>query len=151
MIAISLFFSIPIPYIFVAVSEGTTDVIHLGVGTFALAGVGLAAYLYLFNPNKATELKQKFGFFVKILENKYYFDDFNNKVFAAGSRALGKGLFNFGDRLIIDGLIVNGSAKLVGKIALKIRNIQTGFMYHYAFAMILGLLVMLSWIIFKSL
>ena len=78
-----------------------------------------------------------------LLENKYYMDKFNEVVFAGGARGLGEGLWKFGDRVLIDGLIVNGSAKLVGLISGVVRYAQSGFIYHYAFAMILGVLAMI--------
>jgi len=79
-----------------------------------------------------------------ILDNKYYMDRFNEIVFAGGARALGTGLWKAGDQTIIDGGLVNGSAKLVGFISGVTRLFQSGYIYHYAFAMILGVLAMLS-------
>ena len=79
--------------------------------------------------------------------NKYYFDEFNEKVLAAGSRLLGRGLWQFGDVRLIDGLLVDGSAKAVGAFALVARRVQTGYVYTYAFAMILGLFGVLTWFI----
>ena len=73
-----------------------------------------------------------------LLENKYYFDKFNEAVFAGGARLLGKGLWKGGDVAVIDGVIVNGSARLVGMISSITRLFQTGYVYHYAFTMIIG-------------
>jgi NADH-quinone oxidoreductase subunit L len=78
-----------------------------------------------------------------LLDNKYYMDKFNQVVFADGARVIGTGLWKGGDRGIIDGLIVNGSAKLVGWIASLVRTFQTGYIYHYAFVMIVGVLATL--------
>jgi NADH-quinone oxidoreductase subunit L len=78
-----------------------------------------------------------------LLDNKYYMDKFNEVVFAGGARGLGEALWKFGDRMLIDGLLVNGSAKLVGLISGVVRFAQSGFIYHYAFAMILGVLAMI--------
>ena len=76
--------------------------------------------------------------------NKYYFDRFNEIVFAGGSLAIGKVFSKFGDEKLIDGLIVNGSAKTVGYVSSVVRHIQTGYLYHYAFAMIIGLVVLIG-------
>jgi NADH-quinone oxidoreductase subunit L len=78
-----------------------------------------------------------------LLDKKYWVDEVYFKTFADGSRGLGKGLWKGGDVMLIDGLIVNGSARVVGWVAGIIRHIQTGMLYHYAFAMIVGLLVLL--------
>jgi NADH-quinone oxidoreductase subunit L len=115
----------------------------------AIAGFLSAAYLYLKNPAMATSLREKFATPVKILENKYGFDDFNNTVFAAGARNLGHALWKYGDKLIIDGLLVNGTANLIGRIANIARRIQTGYLYHYAFSIILGLLGIMTWMFVK--
>ncbi len=115
----------------------------------ALAGFLSAAYLYLKNPELAGRLRIKFAVPVKILNNKYGFDDFNNTVFAAGSRNLGHALWKYGDKLLIDGLLVNGTAKVIGKVAVISRSLQSGYLYHYAFSIILGLLGIMTWIIVK--
>ena len=86
------------------------------------------------------KLDSKLGFFRRILENKYGFDDFNQAVFAAGSVGLGYKLWKTGDMGIIDGAMVNGSAKGIGLFAGFARFFQTGYLFHYAFAMIVGLL-----------
>jgi NADH-quinone oxidoreductase subunit L len=75
-----------------------------------------------------------------VLDHKYYLDQFNQVVFAGGARLLGGGLWNVGDKGLIDGLIVNGSAKFVGWFSKTMRAVQTGYIYHYAFVMILGVL-----------
>ncbi|MGM0594229.1 MAG: NADH-quinone oxidoreductase subunit L, partial [Pseudomonadota bacterium] len=73
---------------------------------------------------------------------KYGFDEFNQAFFGAGSRGLGTGLWKVGDVGLIDGLLVNGSARLVGVVSAVVRHVQSGYLYHYAFAMILGLLAL---------
>ena len=78
-----------------------------------------------------------------LLDNKYYMDKFNQAVFADGARGIGEGLWKFGDRMLIDGLVVNGSAKVVGWFSTLTRTLQTGYIYHYAFVMIAGVLVAL--------
>jgi NADH-quinone oxidoreductase subunit L len=75
---------------------------------------------------------------------KYYFDRFNDWFFAGGARLLGTGLWKGGDVAVIDGIIVNGSARAVGWFAHVIRYLQSGYIYHYAFAMIIGILVLLT-------
>ena len=89
-----------------------------------------------------------FGWAYKILDNKYGFDAFNQAVFARGSQLLGKRLWRTGDQCLIDGLLVNGSANSVGRLAGIIRWAQTGFLYHYAIVMMLGLLGMLAWFVY---
>jgi NADH-quinone oxidoreductase subunit L len=82
--------------------------------------------------------------FVRILEDKYGFDRFNDWFFAGGARWLGHGLWHFGDVKLIDGIAVNGSARLVGWFAGVVRELQTGRIYHYAFSMIIGALLLVS-------
>jgi NADH-quinone oxidoreductase subunit L len=79
-----------------------------------------------------------------VLENKYGFDDFNQRYLAGGSRGLGALLWNQGDRNLIDGIAVNGSARTVGWLAGQVRHLQTGYLYHYAIAMIVGLVGLLA-------
>jgi len=79
-----------------------------------------------------------------LLENKYYFDRFNELVFAGGARLLGRGLWKFGDQAVIDGMVVNGSAKFVGFIAQLSRLFQSGHIYQYAFSMIFGVVILLT-------
>ena len=91
----------------------------------------------------------KFHWLYTLLDRKYYADDFNQNVFAKGSVYLGNGLWALGERVLIDGLVVNGSARVVGWSANVLRHLQTGYLYHYAFAMILGLIVVLTWFLFS--
>jgi NADH-quinone oxidoreductase subunit L len=116
----------------------------------AIGGVAMAWYMTLKNPDFAENMKQRFNGIYRILVNKYYADDFNEVVFAGGARGVGQLLWKIGDVLIIDGLIVNGSARVVGWTAGVVRKIQTGYLYTYAFSMIIGLLLMLSWFVFFS-
>ncbi|MGL4574586.1 MAG: NADH-quinone oxidoreductase subunit L [Burkholderiaceae bacterium] len=110
----------------------------------AAAGVASAWYIYLRNPQIATKAKRMFAPLYTLLENKYYMDRINEIVFAGGSLLLGRGLWKRGDQQMIDGALVNGSASAVGWIASVVRYFQTGYIYHYAFAMILGVLVLLT-------
>jgi NADH-quinone oxidoreductase subunit L len=106
----------------------------------ALGGVAAAYYCYMVNPKVPAWFYAKFKFLHTLLDNKYYMDKFNEAVFARGARALGEGLWAAGDRAIIDGLMVNGSAKVVGWFSSITRVFQTGYIYHYAFVMIIGIL-----------
>ncbi|MYM24470.1 NADH-quinone oxidoreductase subunit L [Duganella sp. FT135W] len=106
----------------------------------AIAGVASSYYCYMINPRVPAWFFAKFHAVHTLLDNKYYMDKFNQAVFAGGARLLGEGLWNFGDKKLIDGLLVNGSAKLVGWFSTLTRLAQTGYIYHYAFVMILGIL-----------
>ena len=86
----------------------------------------------------------------RVLVNKYYFDEINEKVVAGGARRLGTGLWRFGDETVIDGGMVNGSARVVGWLAGVVRQVQSGYLYHYAFAMIIGLAAMLGWLLIRG-
>jgi NADH-quinone oxidoreductase subunit L len=111
---------------------------------FALAGLATAYYLYILRPELPAVLRAKFAPLVRILDNKYGFDDFNQWFFASGAVKVGRGLWRYGDVAIIDGLMVNGSARLVGWFAGVIRWLQSGYIYHYAFSMIIGVFVLLT-------
>jgi NADH-quinone oxidoreductase subunit L len=109
-----------------------------------VAGIAAAWYLYILKPELHAKLRQKAGVLVTILEEKYGFDRFNDWFFAGGARKFGSGLWRFGDVTVIDGLMVNGSARLIGWFAGVVRLIQSGFIYHYAFSMIIGVFVLLT-------
>lgn len=109
----------------------------------ALAGVVSAAVCYLWVPAIPAAFMKALKPIHTLLDNKYYMDKFNEVVFAGGARGLGQLLWRVGDRALIDGLIVNGSARLVGLVSGVVRFAQSGFIYHYAFAMILGVLAMI--------
>ena len=115
----------------------------------ASSGVALAWFFYMKRPDIPAKIQTKFSLINRVLENKYYFDSFNEKVFAAGSRFIGNKLWLIGDVKIIDGAIVNGTANLVVKLSGIVRKLQTGLIYHYAFAMIIGVFFMLSFYSFK--
>lgn len=113
----------------------------------AMAGVGLSWFFYLKRPDIPAAIQKRFSWIYTLLENKYYFDRFNEVVFAAGARMLGRGLWRAGDQTLIDGLVVNGSARLVASIAQLSRVLQSGLVYQYAFWMILGLVLLLvAWL-----
>jgi NADH-quinone oxidoreductase subunit L len=111
----------------------------------AVAGIIAAVYLYLINPALPPRIAARFRGIQTLLDNKYYFDRFNDWFFAGGARAVGRFASNVGDRTIIDGIVVNGSAKLVGAVSQVFRRIQSGYVYHYAFVMIVGVFGLLYW------
>ncbi len=110
----------------------------------ALGGVVLSWFFYMKRPDIPAAIQRRFSAIHTLLENKYYFDKFNEVVFAGGARLLGKVLWRGGDVGVIDGMVVNGSAKLVGWVASVTRLFQTGYVYHYAFTMIIGLFVLMT-------
>ena len=111
----------------------------------ALAGVGTAAYFYLVNPAIPARLSVQFSAIHRLLDQKYFMDRFNEIVFAGGARLIGGQLWKRADQGLIDGFLVNGSARVVAAIASIMRIGQTGYLYHYAIAMILGVALMLWW------
>jgi NADH-quinone oxidoreductase subunit L len=113
----------------------------------AMAGLLVAGYIYLFNVALADRIKDRLAVVYRILDNKYGFDEFNQAVFAGGSRAIGRALWQGGDRAVIDGVIVDGSAHAVGWLAGVVRHLQTGYLYHYAIAMVVGLIGLLAWFV----
>jgi NADH-quinone oxidoreductase subunit L len=116
----------------------------------ALSGVVLAWYMYLVNPALPAAIKRKFQPVYTLLENKYYLDWFNENVLARGTRALGTGLWKGGDQALIDGALVNGSWKLVGWVSGLVRRLQSGYIYHYAFGMIIGIFVLMTIFVLKT-
>ncbi len=110
----------------------------------AMAGAVTAWFLYIVRPELPAVIKQKFSFVAMILEEKYGFDRFNDWFFAGGARGLGRGLWKAGDEILIDGIAVNGSARLVGRFAGIVRLLQSGHIYRYAFSMIIGVFVLLT-------
>ncbi len=113
----------------------------------AAAGVAAAWYFYLQRPDIPPKLAASAGWLYRLLDRKYYADDINEFVFAAGGRRLGRALWKVGDATLIDGVMVNGTANSIGRVSRLIRQVQTGYLYHYAFAMIVGLLLLLSWFV----
>ncbi|MDJ0871406.1 MAG: NADH-quinone oxidoreductase subunit L [Gammaproteobacteria bacterium] len=113
----------------------------------AAAGVLTAWFLYMKRPDLPALIKERLHLLHKVLVHKYGFDDFNQFFFAGGARGLGSMLWRLGDIKLIDGLVVNGSARAVGWFSGVIRHMQSGYLYHYAFAMIIGLLVLLGWFV----
>ncbi len=112
-----------------------------------LAGFGSAFYLYMVKPELPDLIQQRFAVLYDIMNRKYLFDEIYQSVFMRGSRSLGTALWKFGDAGLIDGLLVNGTARLVGWFSSVVRHLQTGYLYTYAFAMIIGLLILLTWFV----
>ncbi len=116
----------------------------------ALSGVVLAYYMYLVNPALPAAIKRMAHPVFTVLENKYYFDWFNENVLARGTRVLGTGLWKGGDEKLIDGALVNGSWKLVGWVSGMVRRLQSGYIYHYAFGMIIGVFVLMTYFVWLN-
>jgi len=116
----------------------------------ALAGVALAYYMYMVNPALPAAIKSRLQPLYTLLENKYYMDWINENILARGARALGTGLWKGGDEAVIDGVLVNGSWKVVGWVAGVVRWMQTGYLYHYALAMILGIFVLMTYFVWLN-
>ena len=112
-----------------------------------VAGAVIAWYCYLINPKVPAAIKSSLSGLNKLLENKYYVDWINEQIIARGARCLGRGLWQTGDRGIIDGLLINGSARVVGWVAAISRHLQSGFIYHYAFAMIVGIMALVTFFV----
>ncbi|WP_286935950.1 NADH-quinone oxidoreductase subunit L [Achromobacter sp. UBA4530] len=112
-----------------------------------VAGFVISWYCYLINPKVPAAIKANLSGVNKILENKYYVDWVNEQIIARGLRCLGRGLWQTGDRGIIDGILINGSARVVGWVAAISRHLQSGFIYHYAFAMIIGVMALVTFFV----
>ena len=131
--------------------HGSFDLVTHAVFTpifwLAAAGVFVAWFLYLKRPDILREISGRMSGLHTLLERKYYFDDLYIRGFAAGGRRVGQFLWTKGDEFIIDGVLVNGTANTVGRLAGVLRHLQTGYLYHYAFAMFIGLTAFLGWIL----
>ncbi|MBC7946137.1 MAG: NADH-quinone oxidoreductase subunit L, partial [Burkholderiales bacterium] len=110
----------------------------------AVAGIATAWLLYLARPTWPARIRQGFGVIYTVLEQKYGFDRFNDWFFAGGARRIGGGLWKIGDVAVIDGFFVNGSARMVAWSSAIVRQFQSGYIYHYAFAMIIGVLLLMT-------
>ena len=119
-----------------------SPVVYLAAG-----GALTAWFFYLKRPDLPEKISKKLSGLYSLLDRKYYMDDLYIKGFAAGGRAAGKFLWQKGDELVIDGILVNGTANSVVRLAGILRQLQTGYLYHYAFSMIIGLTVLLAWML----
>jgi NADH-quinone oxidoreductase subunit L len=115
----------------------------------AALGVLAAWFLYLKRPELPAQIAARLSALYKLLANKFYFDEIYQAVFAGGSRGIGTALWRVGDVALIDGAMVNGSARVVGWLSGLLRHMQSGYLYHYAFAMIIGLSALLAWYVLR--
>ena len=113
----------------------------------AVAGVVTSYYMYMVNPALPAAIKRNVQPLYALLENKYYLDWVNENILARGARAIGSGLWKWGDQFLIDGTVVNGSWKIVGWFSELVRRAQSGYLYHYAFAMIMGVFVLMTYFV----
>ncbi len=110
----------------------------------SIGGIFTAWYLYMVKTDLPEKIKQAAGPLFTLLDRKYFIDEFYSWLFAGGARALGAGLWKIGDVKVIDGFVVNGAARVVGLTAVLVRRFQSGYIYHYAFTMIVGVFVLIS-------
>ncbi len=113
---------------------------------FAIAGVVITWLFYVKAPKLPASLVSKLGIIYIILKHKYGFDEFNNKVLVKGTTKLGNVLYKISDLIFIDGFFVNGSGRFIAKLSSAVRRVQSGYVFHYAFVMVIGLLVFLCWV-----
>jgi NADH-quinone oxidoreductase subunit L len=130
------------PWAFIVHAATASVAIYL-----AAAGALLAWFLYLRRPDLPQRLQEKFRIICQILDNKYYFDSFNEKVIAKGMRITAHSLWRGVDETVIDGLLVNGTARVVRFFSGVMRSVQSGYLYHYAFAMVVGLAILIGLLI----
>jgi NADH-quinone oxidoreductase subunit L len=116
----------------------------------ALSGAVAAWYMYLINPAVPAAFAKALKPVVTVLENKYYMDWFNENVLARGARLLGTGLWKGGDRGLIEGGVVNASWKLIGAVSAAVRQMQSGYLYHYALMMIVGVLLFMTYFVWLA-
>ena len=143
--------------VMVELAEGFHGPVQMALHAFttapfwlALAGVGAAYYLYMVNTALPAAIQSRVQPIYTLLENKYYLDWINENIIARGARAIGTGLWKGGDAAVIDGFLVNGSWKVVGWVSGGVRWLQTGYLYHYAFAMILGVFVLMTYFVWLN-
>jgi NADH-quinone oxidoreductase subunit L len=115
----------------------------------AAAGVATAYVFYLRKPAIPAWFAGRLSWLIRVLENKYYMDWINERILAPAARGLGRGLWRGGDMALIDGVAINGSASLVGRIAQFTRRFQSGYLYHYALVMIVGVVALMSWFVWQ--
>jgi NADH-quinone oxidoreductase subunit L len=118
----------------------------------AFGGFAVATYVYLLNPDLADKIKNAVQPLWRLLYNKYWIDELYQATFARGSLLLGRGLWKGGDVGVIDNVLIDGTSAGVGRIAATVRWVQSGYLYTYAFAMILGLVALLGglWFVMRT-
>ncbi|KAA3641585.1 MAG: hypothetical protein DWP95_06530 [Proteobacteria bacterium] len=114
----------------------------------ALLGFAVATWVYLKKPGLSTKIKKRMAPLHRVLINKYGFDDFNQKYIVGGTIKLGEALWKWSDSRFIDGLIVNGSAKFINGVSKLMRPFQSGYVFHYALVMVVGVIVFISFYLF---
>jgi NADH-quinone oxidoreductase subunit L len=114
---------------------------------FGLGGLITAYLCYVAYPQWPQQIAARFQGIYRVLVMKYGFDDFNQAVLVRGTRGLANIMFHVSDVKIIDDWMINGSARLVGWLSQTARKMQTGYLYHYALVMVLGLVVFLWWVV----
>ena len=114
-----------------------------------LAGVALAYVLYVAAPHLPRLLAQRFQAIYRFLLNKWYFDELYDAVFVRPAFTLGRGLWKSGDGALIDGVGPDGVAAATVRIARGAVRLQTGYIFHYAFAMLIGVLILVTWYLFR--
>ena len=134
----------PMAFVTHAFTNFTSPALYL-----AAAGALVAWFLYLHRPELPAQIQQRLAPLHRILVNKYYFDWFNEQVLARAARGIAGTLSSVGDQFVIDGLMVNGSARLVARVSGIVRQVQSGYLYHYAFAMIIGLAAIIGWLVLE--
>ena len=117
---------------------------------FSVGGIFTAWYLYRVNTDLPGKISRAAGPLYTLLDRKYFIDEFYSWLFAGGARALGSGFWKFGDVKVIDGFFVNGTARMVAATAMLIRRFQSGYIYHYAFTMIVGVFILMSFWLYGS-
>jgi NADH-quinone oxidoreductase subunit L len=117
----------------------------------ALAGVVVAWFFYMRRPDIPAAIQRRFSFVYRVLDNKYYFDWFNENVLARATRLLGSALWKGGDVGFIDGVVIDGGANTIGGIARASRRLQSGYLYWYALVMIMGVIGLMTWQLWPSL
>ncbi|PWW48729.1 NADH-quinone oxidoreductase subunit L [Melaminivora alkalimesophila] len=116
----------------------------------ALAGVALSYYMYLVNPALPAAIQRSFQPIYRLLDNKYYMDWINENIVARGARGLGIAFWKGGDQALIDGAVVNGSWKLMARLGSVLRRVQSGYLYHYALVMLLGIFVLMTYFVWLN-
>ena len=113
----------------------------------AIAGVAMSYWFYMISPSIPAAIKARVGFIYKLLDNKYYFDWCNENVLARLARLTGTALWKGGDEAVIDGFLINGTAHEIGAVARWGRRLQTGHLYWYALVMIVGVIGLMTWML----
>lgn len=116
----------------------------------AVSGIVMAWLFYVRFPAVPGIISKRFSWLYRILVDKYGFDKFNQIVFAGGARGLGEIFWRVGDVTVIDGVMVNGTVNSIGRLAKIVKRFQTGYLYQYAFVMLVGLLVFMTWFIYAQ-